>query len=95
MNKKNIIYIVTVVILVFITLTAFINTKQASGSTNNLEYKTIVVQNGDTLWNIVKNNCGNYKDIRKAIYDIEKLNKISSANILPGQGIKIPVGLYK
>jgi LysM repeat protein len=66
-----------------------------SGSTGTEKYRTVVVNKGDTLWNIIKNNCSNYGDIRKAIFDVQKVSNLESANITPGQIIKIPEKYYQ
>ena len=51
--------------------------------------KSIIVKNGDTLWNIAKKL--NYdKDIRETIYEIKELNKLSNSNIHPGTKLFIP-----
>lgn len=89
MKKKYILNIILGALILSITL-VFINTIQAKGSVTELNCRTIVVQDGDSLWNIVKNNCSGYKDIRKAIYDIKNFNNLTSSNISPGQKIKIP-----
>ncbi|MGF7185947.1 LysM repeat protein [Desulfitispora alkaliphila] len=52
--------------------------------------KTIVVKQGDTLWNIVREQYPYSKDIRKNIYEVRKLNYIDQ-HIYPGQEIIIPV----
>jgi len=45
-------------------------------------YVNYTIKEGDTLWNIAKNNPGN------SVEDLQKVNKIS-ASIKPGQVIKI------
>ena len=54
-------------------------------------YKTIVVQNGDTLWKIASTNAEPSKDIRKQIKEICELNGIEKSVIYPGQTILVPV----
>ncbi|KPU44838.1 cell division suppressor protein YneA [Oxobacter pfennigii] len=75
-------------------LFTFIITLRVHGNAK-VEYATITVEKGDTLWYIVKKNCENYKDIRKAIYDIKKVNNLTSSNIIWGQEIKIPLKMLK
>lgn len=54
------------------------------------EYGQWVVQRGDTLWGIAAENRG-YTEIRKYIYQIQKLNDIGP-NIHPGQVLLLPPG---
>lgn len=95
MKRKHISRFIWVTIIFFTSLFFIINTVNAKGMGNNIEYRTVIVEKGDTLWNIIKDNCSNYKDIRKAVYEVKKVNDIFSANIVPGQKIKIPIKLYR
>ena len=52
-------------------------------------YTRVVVDKGDTLWQLAKNNGNEKQDIRKKIKIIKEVNKISS-NIIPGDIIYIP-----
>jgi LysM repeat protein len=90
MKNKYMLGILLGAIIGSIILIMLINAPVAKGSTNMPDYITVTVEKGDTLWGIVKNNCKGYKDIRKVVYDIKKINNIKSASISPGQKIKIP-----
>jgi len=54
------------------------------------EYATIIVNKGDTLWNIARQYNYDDKDIRSKIDEIKELNGISS-NIKIGQELKIRI----
>ena len=54
------------------------------------EYATIIVNKGDTLWNIAREYNHDDKDIRVKIDEIKELNQISS-NIKIGQELKIRI----
>ena len=65
-------------------------------SYKELEYKTIYVSEGDTLWNIAvaeskTNEYYKNKDIRDIINNIAKANKLSNSNIQANQKLVIPV----
>lgn len=52
----------------------------------------VIVSDGDTLWTLVKEYRPNYKgDIRRAIYEIQKINDLKGAKLYPGQILKIPI----
>lgn len=89
MKRKRTMIISSALIIVSISAVFLINTLKAQGRSGRcITYVT--VQEGDTLWSIAKENCKNYRDIRKAIYSIKKLNNIDSGSINPGQKIKLP-----
>lgn len=50
---------------------------------------SIIVKNGDSLWSIAE-NLGANLDTRQVIYDIQKLNDLSSARINAGDKLFIP-----
>ena len=51
---------------------------------------TVYVTQGDTLWSLVNKYCAPKEDIRKTIYEVEKLNNINNDNIYEGQIIYLP-----
>jgi len=53
------------------------------------EYQEVYVCYGDTLWSIAKSHNPKDIDIRKVIYDIQKINKLDKANIYEGQVLKV------
>jgi nucleoid-associated protein YgaU len=52
-------------------------------------YTTMTVRQGDTLWSIAE-KYNKQGDIRKYIYDIKKINKLSSSDIYAGSELLIP-----
>lgn len=90
MERKRIRFTWLLVMVMTFTLILAVNISRAAGNTISTDYKLVTIEKGDTLWNVVKDNCSNYKDIRKVLYDIEKENNLSSASISPGVKIKIP-----
>ena len=69
---------------------------KATLSHKQVEYKTIYVSQGDTLWNIAKLNQVNNeyyknKDVRFIINDLIRINNLDSSNINVDQELLIPV----
>lgn len=53
-------------------------------------YATIIVEAGDTLWELVEENYFGTKDTREIIYFVKETNGIGST-IFPGQSLNIPI----
>lgn len=85
-NRRRFIMIVIILMMVAAAPVTFI---KAFANTEN-DNISIVVNEGDTLWEISKNYMPKDQDIRKSIYEIEKLNDLNSCNIKPGQVLMIP-----
>ncbi len=86
-KSSIIIGVLVISIIVFIHSTAL--------SYENIAYNEIYVSSGDTLWNIAKyeqehNNYYKGKDVREIIYDIKKINNLSSSQLNVNQKILIP-----
>lgn len=85
-NKKRF-YIVLLLLSFIITTPVFASSIYES---KEPAYDTVVVKEGDNLWNIVSEYSKN-SDIRDYIYEVKKLNKMKDSNIYPGQTILIPL----
>ncbi len=84
-------------IFIIIGIIVFINIliPDRAFSHQDVTTKTVVVTNGDTLWNIAKaeqeNNCYyENKDIREIIYDIQQTNDLGSSSLKVNQVLEIP-----
>lgn len=86
---------ISFLILCFLLITALIssmfesNTAYSDSTTEN-NYIECTATTGDTIWEIAKNNNPYNYDIRKVVHEIMKLNSMDSADIRPGDIIKIP-----
>ncbi|MDD2476646.1 MAG: LysM peptidoglycan-binding domain-containing protein [Dysgonamonadaceae bacterium] len=76
---------IAVVIIVGIT-TGMDQVKSLSKPT----YENILIQSGDTLWDLAKTYGPENQDIRKTVYSICETNNITPQDIQPGQSIRIP-----
>lgn len=83
--------IITVFLLGFSITWGFANNAKAENEIggNNTNLVEVVIQSGDTLWDIAESYCPQ-TDTRKVVHKIRKLNDLATANIMPGQIIKIP-----
>lgn len=92
-NTKKFIRSLIIIILSCFIL-SFILTK-SSFSYTKVEYKTLYVKDGDTLWNIANSlqNTDYYrgKDVRFIISDIKEINDLNNSNISINQELKVPI----
>lgn len=68
----------------------------AGYSLKTVDYKdyqmqTVVVNNGDTLWNIASRFTGEKEDVREVMYRISRANDLNAKYVYPGQVLKVPL----
>ncbi|HHW30520.1 MAG TPA: LysM peptidoglycan-binding domain-containing protein [Clostridiaceae bacterium] len=85
-NKRRFIVIVAMALMIISTL---IFSASAQGF-KEINYITVKIQKGDTLWSIAEKYGGN-SDIRKYIFEIKKANNLLNSQIYEGDELKIPV----
>ncbi|NLM49519.1 MAG: LysM peptidoglycan-binding domain-containing protein [Clostridiaceae bacterium] len=87
LNKRGKLFLLLLLVTLVITInvSAFCNFSQKPD-----EYVIIKINPGDTLWDIAK-YYSNGQDIRKVIYEINKINNLEGSNIYPNQLIKVPI----
>ncbi len=88
------IFMTSIFTIIIVILLSFLLKNKAHSSYYEIEYHEITVIEGDTLWEIANKYLPEDIDIRRAIYDIEKINGIDNGYIYPGNIIKIPI-IYK
>jgi predicted Zn-dependent protease len=54
-------------------------------------YATVVVHPGDTLWAIAAEHTARSADVQETIDGITQVNHLSSAAIVPGQRLHVPI----
>ncbi len=81
---KKIILILSIIFFIMILIVF-------TGTGNNpVEYQTITVESGQTLWCIAQDKITREQNIRKYIYNIRQLNDLDDVILQPGQKLKIP-----
>lgn len=69
----------------------FADSAEADGPAASQEVSVHIVVSGDTLWGIASAHTENGTDIRDAVIEIAKLNRLGSEHLEPGQRILVPV----
>ena len=52
---------------------------------------TVVVNNGESLWEIASRHANGQEDVREVMYRISRANDLKSKYVYPGQVLKVPV----
>ncbi len=78
------------VILVTIAVTSLTFAATVQGADTAETYRTVVVERGDTLWDIAR-EYNNGKDLRVYIKEVKKANNIDDSVIYEGDVLKMPV----
>lgn len=89
-------FIRSIIILIGVIICISIFAFNTSLSHKETTYKTVYVANGDTLWDIAKNEKenNNYyenKDIRYVVDNIKTVNKLSNSDLTANQELIIPL----
>lgn len=91
--------IITLIASLFIIIVVSISLISFSTEANDMEhqpsykyYKSIEVAKGDTLWSIAKSNIDSryYKSTYDYVNEVQKINSLTSDNIVAGSHIIIP-----
>lgn len=78
----------SIIIILLLTIVLFIGI--VTKGSKPINYIVFTVQEGDTLWSIVKSLELNNIDPRKMISEIKKNNNLDDVVLQPGQKIMIP-----
>jgi len=92
-DKKKFLRLVVVGVGIMILINVIIFNKAFSHQEVN--YKTVSVSNGDTLWSIAKlekeeNSFYEGRDVRDIVQEIKKINNLGTANLKVNQTLEIP-----
>ena len=93
-NVKRFVRSVLIILGLIICMSLFL--MSSTLSYKELEYKTIYVCSGDTLWSISAdlqstNDYYKGKDVRDIIENLVKLNNLDSKTIYAGQELVVPI----
>ena len=78
------------VVLIFIVMLLAGGLPKATASVEGRPMQIVVVTPGDSLWRLVQKHYEYRGDIRRAIYEIQQINSLEDAAIVPGQVLYIP-----
>lgn len=88
-NEKRKKIFIKICSFLLILLIIFAATRVKAEEKQEIQYQTVVVQPGDTLWKLAKKHKNSSMDIRDYILQIQQLNHIHSI-IYPGDVLIFP-----
>lgn len=88
-------FVRSIIVLLFLILGVSLIFAKGTLSYKQVEYASVYVDYGDTLWKIAQkqkevNDYYKKKDVRDIIADIKKVNNLSSSDIYVAQELKVP-----
>lgn len=83
------IFLSMVILIAVTSVFTIMGQNQAEAMTKPV-YTEVLIQNGDTLWQLAKTYGPADEDIRKVIYKICEINGITADHLQSGQSILIP-----
>ena len=84
-------YIVVIILITAASIAFAMNPISSPAGRELGTYREIVVQPGDTLWDLARSISPEGADLRRAVFEIRTLNGLTDAEILPGQRLLLPV----
>ncbi len=87
-TPSRVLVLLTVIVAGFLLLLA--SAVQATG--RDPVATTYQVTAGDSLWEVAEAHAEDGEDLRAVVYEIKRLNDLSSSIIQPGQVLLVPTG---
>ncbi len=90
---SGILFFAGLILIIIISGTIFSNGNVSGSSAEPIKtYKSLVVERGDTLWDIAKSNANlDYYTIESYIKEVKSINGIKGYNIFPCDKLILPV----
>lgn len=87
LKNKGRFYIFVIMVTILLSSISLLNFAQSADT--GMAYTTVVVEPGDTLWDLAKEYSSS-KDLRRYIKKIEEVNNLKDSTIYEGDILKMP-----
>jgi nucleoid-associated protein YgaU len=87
LKNKGRFYIFVIMVTILLSSISLLNFAQSADI--GMAYTTVVVEPGDTLWDLAKEYSSS-KDLRRYIKKIEEVNNLKDSTIYEGDILKMP-----
>ncbi len=88
---RVVVLLTAIVVLIVLLLANVVGASGAGTPDGPGEYGTHVVVVGDTLWDIAAESTTPGEDVRRVVFEIQRLNDLEGSVILPGQVLRVPI----
>lgn len=89
-SKKRFSAFVFALVLMITAATGLVAGSESADAMTDSAYAEVLVQNGDTLWDLAQSYGPSDQDTRVTVHTICEINKTSPEDLQPGQTIMIP-----
>jgi len=90
-NKTRFIISMVILTVFFISFFSLMTNTYKAYAIKEVEYLEVIVNSGDTVWDIAKEYRNEKQDVRELVYIILEVNEIENSMIYKGQKIRIPI----
>jgi len=88
-TPARVVVLLTAIVLLLVLLLA--NAVGASVPDGAAAYETHEVVAGDTLWDIAGEHTAAGEDVRRVVFEIQRVNDLDGSVIFPGQVLRVPI----
>lgn len=91
LTRRGRLVVLVLALLVVLTVGVALGGGSAATGDAGAETTVVVVDEGDTLWGIASEHAADGVDVRSAMVEIERLNRLESKMLTLGQRLHVPV----
>jgi nucleoid-associated protein YgaU len=89
-RTRGLVRLITLVLIVAIVVWTGARVAHATSDRALVNDRVYTVRAGDTLWTIAARAYGAHRDLRPVVYAIESHNRLDTAQITPGEQLRLP-----
>ena len=88
---RVVVLLTAIVVLMFLLLANAVGASGSEATDGSVEHGSHLVVAGDTLWDIAAEHTIPGEDVRRGVFEIQRLNDLEGSMIHPGQVLRVPV----
>jgi len=90
-SLRIVVLLTAIVVLMVLLLANAVGASGADATGDPVSHGTHLVVAGDTLWDIAADYTTPGDDVRRVVFEIQRLNDLEGSVILPGQVLRVPI----
>ncbi|MCJ7725825.1 MAG: LysM peptidoglycan-binding domain-containing protein [Acidimicrobiia bacterium] len=90
-SVRVVVLLTAIVVLMVLLLANAVGASGTEAAGDPVSYGSHQVVAGDTLWDIAADYTTPGEDVRRVVFDIQRLNDLEGSVILPGQVLRVPI----